>query len=242
MISGVAVVVPACNEEARIGECLLSVRRAVQRVREQGRRTLLVVVADACTDATERCAIATAPEAEVVRVDFHCVGAARAMGAAHALAELAAIPAEQIWVASTDADGTVPDDWIDRQLRHAARGADAVAGLVEVDDWSDRAPEVRRHYAAYLHAAGAGPGHPHVHGANLGFTAGAYQRSGGWRPLASGEDVALWRALLASGVHCHRARDVVVRTSGRRDSRVSAGFGSFLDRLPGGEPGLPTLS
>jgi hypothetical protein len=136
----------------------------------------------------------------------------------------------------------VPDDWLDRQLCHAARGADAVAGLVEVDDWSDRAPEVRRHYAAYLHATGTGPGHPHVHGANLGFTAAAYQRSGGWRPLASGEDVALWRDLLASGVRCRRAGDVVVRTSARRDSRAPAGFGSFLDRLPGAERGVSALS
>ena len=57
--------------------------------------------------------------------------------------------------ATTDADSRVPSDWLVRQLAHAERGADAVAGIVEIDDWREQPEAVRRrfaeHYAIHYH-------------------------------------------------------------------------------------------
>lgn len=243
MISGVAVVVPAADEAHRIGRCLRSVRVALSRVSGPGRLCLSVLVLDGCTDDTETEALAADGDVTLVRVEGRCVGAARRAGTDRALALLGDLPPHEVWLASTDADGTVPGHWLTSQLRYAARGLEAIAGLVTVSDWGERSPEVARRFALYLEATGSGQGHPHVHGANLGMTALGYQRAGGWQSLCSGEDTALWRALGESGARRAHVDDVVVTTSARRDSRAPAGFAALLDDLDDGirpEP-LPAL-
>src|SRR5690606_39610339 len=83
------------------------------------------------------------------------------------------------WLASTDADSKVPHDWLSAQLQ---RGADAFCGTVRVADWLDFAERVR---AAFLAGEHYEDDHLHVHGANFGLSAAAYQAVGGsprWRP------------------------------------------------------------
>ncbi len=110
----------------------------------------------------------------------HNVGVARAAGFAAVLAREAGRPAEQMWLATTDADSTVPADWLAEQLRLAAKGAEVVAGTVRVQDWSEQPAAARdRFHAGY---GRPGRGHLHVHGANLGMSATAYLDAGGIPP------------------------------------------------------------
>ena len=77
----------------------------------------------------------------------------------------------------------VPSDWLSLQLELADRGADAVAGIVELDvDADDR---LRRAFGA-SYAVGRDGTHRHVHGANLGVRADLQYAVGGWRHLRNG--------------------------------------------------------
>ncbi len=79
----------------------------------------MIVVPDSCTDDTE--AIVRALGRRRERVDARNVGLARAHGAERALALGAR------WLAFTDADTTVADDWLVQQLDCCA---DAVCGVI----------------------------------------------------------------------------------------------------------------
>jgi GT2 family glycosyltransferase len=114
------------------------------------------------------------------------------------------------------------------QLTHAARGADVVAGTVRVSDWAGHPVGLRQRYeAGYTDA----DGHRHVHGANLGLTAAAYQRIGGFAPLAVHEDVDLVDRALRSGCTVAWTGDVVVHTSSRTAGRAPGGFAQHLADL-----------
>ncbi len=125
--AAVAVVVPAHNEEHRIGACLRSVRRAVAEVAPLP--VVTVVAADACTDATA--AVAARAGARVVRVERRSAGAARAAGTAHALRLLAG-GGRPVWLAMTDADTTVPHLWLADQIDWAREGYDVVLGTIRL--------------------------------------------------------------------------------------------------------------
>jgi glycosyltransferase involved in cell wall biosynthesis len=210
----IAVIVPAHNEEARIGACLASIRIAARCPRLQGEPVLMVVVLDDCSDATG--SIARSGGAETLREDARNVGRARAAGARHAL------EAGARWLAFTDADSVVAADWLSAQL---AERSDAVCGTVQVDDWGARHAGTRERFdAAYVDACG----HRHVHGANLGVTAGAYERAGGFPHLVTSEDVALVKALLESGARVAWSALPRVVTSARSCFRAPGGFGETI--------------
>ncbi|MGK2897801.1 MAG: glycosyltransferase [Burkholderiaceae bacterium] len=211
------VVVPAHDEEEFIGACVESVRLAAQCPRLRGEKVLLVIAVDSCRDATER--ISRDAGADVVVVAARNVGVARARGARHAL------DAGARWLAFTDADSTVAPDWLSTQLDQRS---DAVCGTIEVRDWGDYGERMRQqHIDTYTDA----DGHRHIHGANLGVAALAYQSVGGFRPLASSEDVALVEALRDSGASIAWSAAPRVVTSARRRYRASGGFGETLARV-----------
>ena len=79
-----------------------------------------------------------------------------------------------------------------------------------------------------------GATHTHVHGANLGVRADAYQAVGGWGlHVMVGEDHELVRRLTAAGLTVTRDTDTTVVTSSRTVGRVPAGFATRLAQLAG---------
>lgn len=216
----VAVVVPAHDEQALLPGCLAAVRRAAALV---DLPVEVVVALDACTDRSA--AMARAAGAATVTLAARSVGAARCAGAAYALRD----GASGLWLATTDADTRPPPGWLAGQLRHARAGAELVVGTVAVDDWS---PWPAGLPAAYRAAYGAA-GHAHVHGANLGMTAAAYRRVGGFAALPLDEDRALVRAAHRAGARVVYATDIPVVTSARPVARAAGGFSRYLHRLAG---------
>ncbi len=222
----IAVLIPARNEETLLARCLYSVQRARRAVAHEV-TTDLIVVADQCTDRTEEIATDVIGASGVVErgVDG-IVGAARGLAASLALSRYAGAP-EHCWLANTDADCVVPEDWLTLQLSLAQRGYAAIAGIIDVDSYEEHRSTVqamfRRTYL--LHDNGT---HPHVHGANLGVRADAYLRAGGWPPKATAEDHDLWQRLQSAGER--RLSDVRLKvvTSGRRVGRAPMGFAAAL--------------
>jgi len=228
-IATAGVVVPAHNEEELLPACLAALRSAADMA---GVPVRLLVVADACTDATA--AVAAAAGAEVIRIRARNVGAARAAGMARLLGRTGGTDPAAMWLATTDADTVVPPGWLRRQLSYADQGWDVVLGTVTVTDWAGHPPHAPAVFEA-RYAFGAGP-HPHVHGANLGIRASAYLAAGGFRPLPTAEDHALLAAATEAGCQVLQAADITVETSARRQARAPRGFSHAL-RVLAAEPG-----
>lgn len=208
------IIVPAHDEAAHIGACVSAALRAASHAELLGEEVRVIVVADHCSDTTAQ--IAASLGAEVLTLNARNVGVARAEGAKHVL------DAGARWLAFTDADSLVAEDWLVRQLDCQA---DAVCGVISVRDWSPHLSAVREHFArTYIDA----DGHRHIHGANLGVSAHAYQRVGGFAPLETSEDVALVEALIADGAHIAWSASPRVVTSARTDFRARKGFGATL--------------
>jgi len=74
-------------------------------------------------------------------------------------------------------------------------------------------------------------GHQHIHGANLGVSAAAYRRAGGFKSLTSSEDVALVEALRETGATIAWSARPRVETSARKTFRAPLGFGATLLRI-----------
>jgi glycosyltransferase involved in cell wall biosynthesis len=213
----IGVVVPAHDEEAHLAPCLRSLATAARCPRLLGEAVQVVVVLDSCTDGSA--AIAEHMGATTLALKARNVGLARARGATLAL------DAGARWLAFTDADSEVAPGWLADQL---ALQSDAVCGTVEVRDWGAHHKAVRRLFEASYQDA---DGHRHVHGANLGVSAEAYRRAGGFSALASSEDAALVQALRASGASIAWSAAPRVVTSARRHYRAPGGFGATLQRL-----------
>lgn len=227
----IAVVVPARDEADLVGRCVRSVRAAVAALPDPA-AAYVVVVADACVDATADVALRelAATAAAVVRCDAANVGAARRAGVERALQALAPHPPARTWIAMTDADTQVPSDWLWRHLTAAAEGWHAVVGAITVDDWRGRDPHTAAKLARYRAVARRNGIHP-VHGANLGVRGDALRAIGGVPARALSEDAALVAALDRAGVPVLRAHDLTVRTSARRSDRAPGGFSNLLDDL-----------
>ncbi|WP_285113685.1 glycosyltransferase [Leifsonia sp. fls2-241-R2A-40a] len=217
------VVIPARNEAATLEECLTSVEAACALV---GIPASIVLVLDACTDASAAIA-ARHPLVRTVTVGYRNVGRSRAHGVDAALAGVREHPSE-VWLAFTDADGTVPRGWLAEHLR-AARVADAYLGaVVPVLDDLDAD---RRGVWEELHPPGATLGH--AHGANLGVRVSAYRASGGVPPVTTAEDVRLAARLRESGAVVVSTEREPVITSARLRGRAPHGYAGYLEALAG---------
>ena len=175
------------------------------------------MVLDSCTDKSH--AIASRSNVTILTGDLRNVGAARALGADYCLERKAR------WLAFTDADTVVSPGWLANQLQ---QGCDAVCGTVHVENWEDHASSIRQHFNAVYSDL---DGHGHIHGANLGVSADAYLRAGGFLPLACSEDVALVEALQKCGASIAWSAVPRVMTSARKDFRCAGGFGATLLRM-----------
>ena len=253
-VVAVGVVVPARDEQERIGACLTSVRRALDALPD-GVAVGVAVVLDRCRDATPRrvaalladwpqaVAVAVAGEAAVPRGFVHGVtvlprrpggtgvGALRDLGVRDVLRRLAAHPAAGTWLLSTDADTTVPPDWALDHLRLAADGAHAVAGMADLVGVEHLAADALLRYHAIIERGLRGDTHRHVYAANLGVRADAYLAVGGFPSGGAGEDHGLWRRLRAAGYTLAQPTGIRVRTSARVHGRADEGLAGLLRSL-----------
>jgi glycosyltransferase involved in cell wall biosynthesis len=216
----VVVVVPAHNERDHLPGCLRALASAARCMSVPVRG---VVVLDKCDDGSHEFAGRFGPDVHFVSVEEGNVGAARAAGFTHARDHW---PIEDTWYATTDADSTVTANWL-RQMTSV--DADMVLGVVSASVWRHLPAEVARRYLRAYQSKG--PGHDHVHGANMGFDAHAYWQVGGFRALATGEDVDLVERFEAAGLRIHRDAALSVATSARRDGRAPRGFAHHLRAL-----------
>jgi glycosyltransferase involved in cell wall biosynthesis len=255
------VVVPAHDEERRIGRCLAALAAQVE---VEPAEFEVVVVLDACTDDTAAVVDATrvglgvdGPAIHVVAGPGQGAGPARATGMDVGCARLESLGRCDGLLASTDADSTVAPDWIARQLEAIARGAEAIGGevILDPDEAAALPPSVlagrEADLAARTQAAAArGPAeHAHFSGASLGVTPRAYRRAGGMAWMAALEDQELEDRLAAAGVEIHRLRPVSVVTAARTEGRAERGLARDLElgrwlaerRYDGADFSLPRL-
>ncbi|MBX8469616.1 MULTISPECIES: glycosyltransferase family 2 protein [unclassified Pseudomonas] len=214
----IGILIPAHNEEEWLDECLHAALRAGGHPMLAGEPVEILVVLDSCTDRSAH--IVSQYPVQALSIEARNVGQARAIGAQQLLERGAR------WISCSDADSRVAEDWLVAQL---GLGTDAVCGTVTVDRWQDGFDEAAqiRYHRDYR----ACEGHRHIHGANLGVSAQAYVRAGGFEPLSCDEDVQLVRQLERSGASIAWSHRPQVITSARLDSRARGGFGDYLRQL-----------
>ncbi len=210
----IGIVIPAHDEEELLADSLQAARIAAAHPELRGETVRIVVALDSCTDRSE--SIARCFDTHALTLDVRNVGKARAAGAATLIEQGVR------WLAFTDADSRVAPDWLVAQL---ALDAEAVCGPVLIEDWREHDELTREAFCrAYMNA----DGHRHIHGANLGVSARAYCRVGGFPPLTCSEDVALVGLLVETGARIAWSAAPRVVTSARIASKVRGGFGDTL--------------
>ena len=232
MIDALLVVVPAHDEERLLPGCMASLQRAARHPALARICVRIAVVLDRCADRSGELVSPLLRTSDLLleQRDGN-VGVARRLGVGSLLASEAGRPGATVWIATTDADSRVPQDWLARQLALAEAGADAVAGTIAVADWREQPRSTRDRFLA-RYADDVRPGaHGHVHGANLGVRGSAYEAVGGLSGLPLAEDHALVEALETRGARVVRPPSLRVVTSGRRESRAPGGFSDHLRAL-----------
>ena len=227
-IEAVGIVVPARDEQDRLADCLRALAPAVAAVPSTV-TVAVCVVADRCRDATvavARRAWGPRPGLELLVSEAELtVGQVRDRGV-RALLRALSRPAPRTWLLHTDADTTVPVDWVLEHLRHADRGADAVVGSVDLDDPETLPADALCRYVERVSADAAR--HRHAYAANLGVRASAYTAVGGFPPVPSGEEHALLARLKRDGHRVVARPDVRARTSARLHGRARGGLADLL--------------
>jgi glycosyltransferase involved in cell wall biosynthesis len=232
------VVIPARDEEQRIGACLDAL---ASQVEIEPAAYEAIVVLDDCGDGTERM-VAEArcrwPQLRLLTLagPGRGAGPARATGMDVGCARLESVGRVDGLLATTDADSVVAPDWIARQVEAIAAGAAAIGGEILLDDEeAGRLPGgvVRGREADLAErtrlAQARGPAeHAHFAGASIGLTPRVYRRAGGMGWLAALEDQELEDRLVGAGIEIHRLRPVRVVTAARTDGRAERGLAQDL--------------
>jgi glycosyltransferase involved in cell wall biosynthesis len=231
-IMSVVVVMPAHNEDRHIGSALAALKTAADALqREHPRIPVSVsVVLDSCTDHSvgiTAAYVAGDPRFGAVNVKLRSTGASRDFGIRASLDSLPAGMTKNIWLATTDADSSVPEHWLVRQVELANAGADAILGSVEPDP-RDVEPAL---LGRWLELHPFREDHPHIYGANLGVRASAYLSVGGFPTLRAHEDHALVDRLRSHGFAVTATDTTRVVTSGRTQARAPEGFAAYLRAL-----------
>ena len=243
-IRHIAVVIPAHNEQDSIAECVRTIVRASDYLTAYRKdhnlaaiKLCVIVVLDSCTDDTQTIVQHSAQALEHVIVNsdentpnlqsltcaYRCVGQVRDFGVHHAIVQGAD------WIACTDADSQVTEEWLVAQLNHVTdEHCDMICGVVSVDSWAHLTATTKQNYLAHyqdrMH-------HRHIHGANLSFSAQAYDSVGGFAKIACHEDVDLVKKFDTRGLSIVWSNQVRVITSSRLEARADEGFAHFLNKL-----------
>ncbi len=223
MIGAVGVVLPVHDEEELLPGALLALEPALDALSPSTSR-MVAVVLDNCGDGSSAIARSWAARsgALVIRQECRSVGLARRAGSLALLARWTEKDPAQIWLATTDADSRVPQDWLTVQVDARSSGADLWAGRVRVTEDSATTRRWTERYAAERDP---------IHGASIGFSAALYNQLGGFRSLRKGEDRDLHDRAVAAGFSIAYGRTAAVTTSSRRMGRAPEGFASVLDTV-----------
>jgi glucosyl-3-phosphoglycerate synthase len=226
------VVVPARDEQDQIGSCLHAL--AAQTIDRHMFETILV--ADRCQDRTEHVARETAERLglslTILQGPGRGSGPARGLGMDAAAERLRSLGVPRGLIATTDADSEPAPDWLERQLAHLERGADVIAGAIELATEGAELPVAvldrrRRDAAARMAevvAIDPDAAHHHFAGASLGVSADVYRRVGGIDATPALEDEAFAGTLAFHKIPILRPADVRVRTAVRTDGRAARGL------------------
>ncbi|MEH3054646.1 MAG: glycosyltransferase family A protein [Patulibacter minatonensis] len=227
------VVVPARDEERRIGAALAAIGLAAAGA---AGHVHLIVVDDGSTDRTaeivDRC-VDHWSHGRAERVPGPAMGSGPARAAGLELALTQAAHADAL-IATTDADSVVPLDWFAAMHRLLDDGAHVIAGDVRLERHADprlvaaRAERLLERLAHVRGSADPRAPHPHFAGANLGFSSRAL---GALAPLpapAALEDDALRERCEALGLPIVRDASFPVTTSARIIGRAAAGLATAL--------------
>ncbi len=227
IINEIVIVVPSRNEAQLLPRALQALEQSMLRLalKFPDVRISLTVVLDSSTDASASI-LAAHPHTTVESISVGRVGAARNAGIATALSTTS-FPPSRLWVANTDADSAVPPHWLERQYELAIAGADVVVGTVEPFSADLSEPRLAHWHAHHQ----LREGHPHVHGANLGFRADVFTTLGGFADVGLHEDRAFVTAAHACQYSIVATDSCRVRTAGRLQGRVEGGFAEFLAQL-----------
>jgi glycosyltransferase involved in cell wall biosynthesis len=237
------VAIPVRDEAKRIGNCLAALSR--QSV-PAGHVVLLL---NNCTDQTAD-VVKSLPQAahRLHMIERRLEGSSASAGVARGLAmDRAASLIRDGVILTTDADGEVPRNWIELNLKAIQQGADAVCGRAVIDPieallipqhlHDDDAREVA--YGQLLDqirsiilpdAADPWPRHQEDSGASLAITASMFRRIGGLPRLPSGEDRALIESLRSIDARVRHDLQISVVVSGRIEGRAGGGMADTIRR------------
>jgi hypothetical protein len=215
----------------------------------------VIVFANNCIDFTaERARVAAAvhPQLRVTIVESTLPEHTAHVGSARKILMDAAAKRFQFAqrsgiLATTDADTVVASDWI-RRTYEEINGIDAVAGFVEIAPQDrqallpsvqllhDRESVFRKAWTEVESLIDPRPEDPPPRhgafvGASLAVTVDCYIRAGGIPATPCLEDRAFLFALKRVDARIRHSLTVRVSTSGRKQSRVIGGFGTFLNYL-----------
>lgn len=172
-------------------------------------------------------------------------------GAGHARRQAMALAADIAgpdgYLMTTDADGIVATDWIERTVANLRRGNDAVCGralldprdahlipahLQEDDRRECQLTDLLDRMARLLDPERHDPypRHTKASGASLAVTVQALRCAGGIPPVPLGEDRAFVRALWLMDRRIRHDPSIVVTVSGRLDGRATGGMADTMRR------------
>jgi hypothetical protein len=241
----IVVAIPAKNEAERIEACLLGL--AQQTCRPHA----VVVLANNCSDGTPAIASGLA-QGLPYRLQVECrdfpmqhANAGQARRLAMALSEQRVRPDGVLL--TTDADAVPAPDWIERNCKAIASGADVVCGRIvlhpsesvliparlQADDALEcRLIELLDRIADRLDPDPVDPmpRHTEAAGASLAVTQAAFRRVGGIPALPSGEDRAFVRVLARIDARIRHDASVVVSVSARTIGRAPGGMADTIRR------------
>jgi GT2 family glycosyltransferase len=239
------VSIPVRDEADRIGACL-SALNAQSCVPDA-----VILLLNNCSDGTEAVARSLAAGLRFpLEVVERALPAAQA-NAGHARRLAMQMAADRVgaygMLLTTDADAVVPPDWVARNLRGLALGADVVCGRAVIDPvealvipahlHEDDALECRLIALLDMLAWTLDPErhdpparHTEASGASLAVRVEAFRRVGGIPDIASGEDRAFVRALWLMDAKVRHDPAIEVVVSGRVVGRAEGGMADAIRR------------
>jgi glycosyltransferase involved in cell wall biosynthesis len=244
MSQKIVVAIPVRDEEQRIGLCLNALAQQTVPADE------IILLLNNCEDATFVIAQTFAQHFRHLNIiECQLQGEAACAGEARRRALDTAATRGDI-ILTSDADATVPPDWIARTVGLMEHGAEVVCGQIDIDPADASAmPQALHHAQALEHACAAAidhlvavidpdpadpwPRHQENSGASIGVTAAAFARAGGLPAVRCGEDRALIAALRRVDARIRHAPQLRVTVSGRLDGRAPGGMAATLQRRLG---------